>query len=253
MSRFFDLIHLAIYIYFNIKDEVCLAPGSLLLISGVLGSSNFILLSFIAHCIKGSLSHPSPIDGTRSHIHSAFIVCPKFTNHSMSQSPPALSLDYTSYESIDDPELEAQNHEDGSERKIRSTIQVLKEFLQSNDTIAELKACKALYDMMPEAGTHESWYEGMLASLILSTADQISHDNTAQDKLVRLVGELARCDRFNVLRNRRWYTNPEGVGQLSLVYSNYVYLRVYARTWCEIFNGKSQADCYTAYEDTDMK
>jgi hypothetical protein len=170
----------------------------------------------------------------------------------MSQSPSALSLHYTSYESIDDLELEAQNREDGSERKIQSTIQVLKEFLQSNDTIAELKACKALYDMMPEDGTHESWYEGMLASLILSTADQIPHDNTAQNKLVRLMGELSRCDRFNVLWNRRWYSDPQRVGQLHLVYSNYVHLPIYARTWCEIFNGKPQANRYTAYEDADM-
>lgn len=156
-------------------------------------------------------------------------------------------------ESIDGLDLEAYNCEDESERKTQGTIRVLKEFFQSDDTIAELKACKALYDMMPEDRTHESWYEGMLASLILSTADQIPHDNTAQDKLVRLMGELSRCDRFNVLWNRRWYRDPERVGQLNLVYSNYVHLPIYARTWCEIFNGKSQADRCTAYEDADMK
>lgn len=155
-------------------------------------------------------------------------------------------------ESIDGLELDAGNCEDESQRKTQGTIQVLKEFLQSNDTIADLKACKALHDMMPEVRTHESWYEGMLASLILSTADQIPHDNTAQNKLVRLMGELSRCGRFNVLWNRRWYSDPQGVGQLNLVYSNYVPLPIYARTWCEIFNGKPPANRYTAYEDADM-
>lgn len=53
MLPFFDLVQLAIYIYFNIKDEMWLAPGSLSLISGVLGSSNFIPASIHRAMYKG--------------------------------------------------------------------------------------------------------------------------------------------------------------------------------------------------------
>lgn len=154
----------------------------------------------------------------------------------------------------DDHDLEAHNCEDEaqSKRKTQDTIQVLKEFLRSNDTFADLKACKALYDMMPEAGTEESWYEGNLSTIIMATAKQIPYNSAMQNKLVRLMGELARCDRFNVLLNRRWYTHPERVGELSLVYSNYVRLCVYGRVLCELFNGIPKVNRYMAYKEADI-
>lgn len=144
-----------------------------------------------------------------------------------------------SEESNDELVLEALDCEDEaqSKRKTKDTIQVLKEFLKSKEIFADLKASKALYDMMPEAGTEESWYEGNLSNIIMATAKQIPHNSAAQNKLVRLMGELARCDRFNVLLTRRWYTHPERVGQLSLAYSNYLRLCVYGRAWWELFNG----------------
>ena len=148
------------------------------------------------------------------------------------------SIDELGLEALD-CEVEAQ-----SKHKTKDTIQVLKEFLKTKEIFADLKACKALYNMMPEAGIEESWYKENLSNIIMAIAKQIPHYSAAQNKLVRLIEELARYDRFNMLLTRRWYTHPEWVGQLSLAYSNYLRLCVYGRAWWELFNSIRMAIQY---------
>lgn len=75
-------------------------------------------------------------------------------------------------------------------------FQVLKQYLETEE-LSLWEAASQLYQMIPDYKTQIGAEEDDLGSVVIDIAEQIPYSHKMQIKLVDLMKELARGDRFN--------------------------------------------------------
>lgn len=92
---------------------------------------------------------------------------------------------------LDNPDLEIID-----KYETVKAFQVLKQYLESEELSVE-EAASQLYQMMPDYKTQIGAAEDDLGVVIMDIAEQIPYYHALQIKLVELMKQLARSDRFN--------------------------------------------------------